>query len=70
MSIFHYCSGRHDARIPLGQWAWLKNLIDLAALVIGVTLIGSKRWVRVTAPIAAAVFLFGTGWFLLRTLAA
>jgi hypothetical protein len=70
LSTFGYCSGKHDARIVVNSWAWLKYLIDVAAVIVAVTLIGSRRWVRVAAPIAGAVFLFGTTSYLLKTIAA
>ncbi len=70
LSVFHYCSGKHDARIPTGEWGWLKNLIDFAGLIVGVTVVASRRHIKVMAPVAGIVFLAGTGWVLLRTLAA
>ena len=63
-----YCSGRHDAHLDPRNWEWLKWSIYLGALVLGVTVIRRRRWVRVTAPVASLVWLAGTGFLLFRSL--
>ena len=37
-----------------------RRLIDVAGVVVGFTIIRSRRWVRVTAPVAGIVFVGGT----------
>lgn len=69
LSFFGFCAGENGARLPAASWTWLRRLIDLAGVLVGFTLMRSRRWVRVTAPIAGVVFLVGTGLLLLRTLA-
>jgi hypothetical protein len=41
----------------------------VAGVLVGFTIIRSRRWVRVTAPVAAIVFVGGTVALLARTLA-
>jgi hypothetical protein len=69
LSFFGFCAGERGARLPAASWVWLRRLIDVAGIVVGFTLMRSRRWVRVTAPVAGLVFLAGTGALLARTLA-
>ncbi len=68
LSFFGFCAGPEGTRSPAAAWAWLRHIVDVVGLVIGSTIIRSRRWVGVTAPIAAAVWLGGTGALLARTL--
>ena len=68
LSVFGFCAGNDGARIPATSWRWLRWTIGGAGVLIALTLIRSRRWVRVTAPVAAAVFLGGTGVLLWRSL--
>lgn len=69
LSFFQFCAGENGARLPGTSWTLQRRLLDLAGVLVGCTVIRSRRWVKVTAPIAAVVFLGGTGALLLRTLA-
>ena len=53
---------------PAAEYAWLRHIVDVVGVVIGFTVIRSRRWVGVSAPIAATVWLGGTGALLARTL--
>ena len=68
LSFFGFCAGAHRSRLPIHSNAGLKWMIDVAAVVIGFTVIRSKRWIRVGAPIAGIAWLAGTGDLLARTL--
>jgi len=48
------------------NWIWLKALIAILGLMIGIALRKPKR-VYLAAPIAAIAWLFGFGWLLLDT---
>jgi hypothetical protein len=63
-----YCSGPHDAHLDPRNWELLKRLIYLGAVIVGLTVIRRRRWVRVTAPVASLVWLAGTGFLLMRAL--
>jgi hypothetical protein len=54
-------------RFDATSWLWLKWTLAVAAFAIGVTVMWRPRWVRLTAPIAAASWLFGFGWLLTET---
>ena len=54
-------------RFDATSWLWLKWIIAVASFVIGATLIWRPRWVRLTAPIAAASWFAGLGWLLTET---
>ena len=60
------CDG---ARIDRADWVLQRRLIDVAGVLVGFTIIRSRRWVRVTAPVATIVFVGGTVALLARTLA-
>jgi hypothetical protein len=68
LSFFGFCAGPDGSRSPAAEYAWLRHIVDVVGVVIGFTVIRSRRWVHVTAPIAAAVWLAGTGALLARTL--
>jgi len=48
------------------NWIWLKALIAILGLMIGIALRQPKR-VYLAAPVAAMAWLFGFGWLLLDT---
>jgi len=48
------------------NWIWLKALIAILGLMIGIALRQPKR-VSLAAPLAAIAWLFGFGWLLLDT---
>jgi hypothetical protein len=48
------------------NWIWLKALIAILGLMIGIALRRPKR-VYLAAPVAAMAWLFGFGWLLLDT---
>jgi len=48
------------------NWIWLKGLIAILGLMIGIALRQPKR-VYLVAPLAAIAWLFGFGWLLLDT---
>ena len=54
-------------RFDATGWLWLKWSIAVAAFAIGASLIWRPRWVRLTAPIAAASWFAGLGWLLTET---
>jgi hypothetical protein len=65
--LFHTCidgARRFDAT----SWVWPKRALLIAGIAVGFTLIRSPRRVWLTAPIAAAVWLAGTGWLLYDTM--
>jgi hypothetical protein len=51
------------------SWFWLKLLIAIVGLVLGLTVMRSRRHLGLTAPLAVAAWAFGMGWLLLDTLA-
>lgn len=48
------------------NWIWLKALIAILGLMIGIVL-RKPGWVYLAAPLAAIAWLFGFGWLLLDT---
>jgi hypothetical protein len=66
LSFFGFCAGENGARLPAASWTWLRRLIDVAGVVVGFTLVRSKRWVKVGAVVAGAVWLVGSGVLLVR----
>jgi hypothetical protein len=48
------------------NWIWLKALIAIVGLMIGIALRQPKR-IHLAAPLAATAWLFGLGWLLLDT---
>jgi hypothetical protein len=68
LSFFGFCAAPDGSRVDAASWTWLRRWIDVAGIVVGFTLFRTKRWVHVTAPIAGAVWLGGTGSLLIRTL--
>jgi hypothetical protein len=68
LSFFGFCAGDHGARLAATSRVGMRRLIDVAGVVLGFTLMRSKRWVRVTAPVAGLVFLAGTSLLLVRIL--
>ena len=69
LSFFGFCAGPHAARLDATSWVVVRRLIDLAGVVVAFTIFRSRRWVRVTAPVAGLVFVGGTAALLARTLA-
>jgi hypothetical protein len=69
LSFFGFCAGEQGARQEAASWVLQRRLIDVAGVVVGFTIIRSRRWVRVTAPVAGLVFVGGTVALLARTLA-
>ena len=72
LSFFGFCAGPHSTRLAATSWTWLRRWIDVAGIVLGGLMVGfaalrTRRWVVVTAPIAALVWLAGTTALLLRT---
>jgi hypothetical protein len=64
LSAFGYCSGPHDRRIDVASWIWLKNAVAIGAVVLGAAVISRRRLIAITLPLAAVVWLIGTGLFL------
>jgi hypothetical protein len=56
-----------QVRFDATSWLWLKTIVAVAAAVVGATLLWRPRWVRVSAPIAAAAWFVGFGWLLTTT---
>jgi hypothetical protein len=54
-------------RFDATSWLWAKWAIVLAAALVAATVIWRPRWVRITAPIAAAAWFAGLGWLLTET---
>jgi hypothetical protein len=69
LSFFGFCSNGQGVRLEAASWVLQRRLIDLAGVIVGFTIIRSRRWVRVTAPVAGLVFVGGTVALLARTLA-
>jgi hypothetical protein len=68
LSAFHFCYAANSDRLPVSDWRWLKGVLDLAGALVAFTLIRAPRWPLVTAPIAGAVWLFGSLDLLVRRL--
>jgi hypothetical protein len=66
LSHFDFCYAASSDRIPPNDWRWLKEVADLAGAIVAVTLIRARRWVYVTAPIAGALWLYGSLDLLMR----
>jgi hypothetical protein len=54
-------------RFDATSWLWLKWALVVGATSVAATVIWRPRWVRVTAPIAAASWFAGLGWLLIET---
>ena len=54
------------SRFPVIDKRWMKDLADIAGVVVALTLIRWQRLVFVTAPIAGAVWLMGSLELLVR----
>jgi hypothetical protein len=66
LSHFDFCHAVSSDRIPPNDWRWLKEVADLVGAIVAFTLIRARRWVYLTAPIAAAVWLYGSLDLLMR----
>jgi hypothetical protein len=55
-------------RFEATSWLWPKRALWLAGLALGFTVMRSPRRVWLTAPVAAVVWLAGTGWLLWETM--
>lgn len=66
LSFFGSCAGDHGVRPPPASWVLLRRAIDVAGVVVGFTVVRSRRWVAVGAPVAGAVWLAGTGILLAK----
>jgi hypothetical protein len=66
LSFFGFCAGENGARLPAASWAWLRRLIDVAGVVVGFTLMRSRRWVKFGSVVAGAVWLVGSGVLLMK----
>jgi hypothetical protein len=51
------------------SWLPVKRVIVLAGLALAVLVAARPRWVRVTAPLAVAVWAAGLGWLIVDTMA-
>jgi hypothetical protein len=60
LSFFGFCAGAHGARLPATSWTWVRRLIDVAGIVVGFTLVRSRRWITIGAVLASAVWLAGS----------
>jgi hypothetical protein len=56
------------ARIAASRWIWLKDALIGVGIIVGGTVIAARRLTRYTWPVAALVWLFGTGLLLATTL--
>ncbi len=66
LSVFRFCSIANSDRFPVIDKRWMKDVADVAGVVVALTLIRWRRLVFVTAPIAGAVWLVGSLDFLVR----
>jgi hypothetical protein len=66
LSFFGFCGAENGTRLPAASWTWLRRLIDAAGLVVGFTLVRSRRWVKIGAVVAGAVWLVGSGVLLMK----
>jgi hypothetical protein len=65
-SVFGLCITR-TSRFEATSRLWLKWLLVIAGLALGLTVIRRPRWMLVTAPIALAAWMAGFGWLLVVT---
>jgi hypothetical protein len=56
------------ARLAASDWVWLKDALIAAGIVVGAGVIAARRLTRYTWPVAALVWLAGTGLLLFTTL--
>jgi hypothetical protein len=66
LSHFGFCFASSSDRFPPTDWRWLKEVIALMGAIVAFTLIRIRRWAYVNAPIAGAVWLFGSLDLLMR----
>jgi hypothetical protein len=66
LSAFGFCFASNSDRLPASDWRWLKDLAELAGAILAFTLIRARRWVFITAPLAGAVWLYGSLDLLMR----
>jgi len=66
LSAFRFCYIASNDRFPVIDKRWMKDLADIAGVVVALTLIRWQRLVFVTAPIAGAVWLMGSLELLVR----
>jgi hypothetical protein len=66
LSVFRFCYIASNDRFPVIDKRWMKDVADVAGVVVALTLIRWRRLVFVTAPIAGAVWLVGSLDFLAR----
>ena len=66
LSVFRFCYIASNDRFPVIDKRWMKDVADVAGVVVALTLIRWRRLVFVTAPIAGAVWLVGSVDFLVR----
>lgn len=64
---FAICIDARIRRSSPSDWIWAKRATIAAGWVLGLTVIRSPRWVWIAAPVAALVWLIGTGWLLVDT---
>lgn len=64
------CIGDRGQRYGATSWSWLKSLVALSGIGLGVFVMRSERIVWLTAPVAALAWIVGFGWLLADTLAA
>jgi hypothetical protein len=56
------------ARLAASRWIWLKDALIGVGVIIGATVIAARRLTRYTWPVAALVWLVGSGLLLATTL--
>src|SRR5436309_4253631 len=66
LSAFRLCYIASNDRFPVIDKRWMKDLADIAGVMVALTLIRWQRLVFVTAPIAGAVWLMGSLELLVR----
>jgi hypothetical protein len=66
LSVFRFCYIANSDRFPVIDKRWMKDVADVAGVVVALTLIRWRRLVFVTAPIAGAVWLVGSLDLLVR----
>lgn len=55
---------RGAERFPATSWTWLKLSVVVVGIALAVLAGRSPRWVRLTTPLSAGVWLGGMGWLL------